>query len=77
MPIKFVKFKVLYLLITYTSFMSPITLFTTAISKVNYLLRLCKRVSFLNGKRNKALVLKEMMPFYFHSVSLINSLYYY
>lgn len=67
MPIKYVvKFKVFYLLITYTSFMSPITLFTTAISKVNYLLRLCKRKSFiLDGKRNKALVFKKMMPFYF------------
>lgn len=48
MPTKYVvKFKVFYLLITYTSFMSPITLFTTAISKVNYLLRLCKRKSFI------------------------------
>lgn len=48
MPTKYVvKFKVFYLLITYTPFMRPITLFTTAISKVNYLLRLCKRKSFV------------------------------
>lgn len=48
MPIKCaMKFKVLYLLIAYISIMIPITLFTAAISKANYLLRLLKRKSFI------------------------------
>lgn len=45
MPIKCaMKFKVLYLLIIYTSFMISITLFTAAISKANYLLSTQEKV---------------------------------
>ena len=55
MPIKcVVKFKVFYLLITYTFFMIPITLFTTTIWKANYQVCSRERMSLLNGKRNKA-----------------------
>lgn len=53
-----------------------ITLFIAAISKADYLLRLLKRKFHSWMERNKALTLKEIMPFYFHSVSLINLLYY-
>lgn len=54
MPIKcVVKFKVFYLLITYSSFMIPITLFTTAIPKANYSLRLLKRKSFILERKEK------------------------
>lgn len=40
------KFKVFYLLITYTFFMIPVILFTTTIWKANYLLSLLKRKNF-------------------------------
>lgn len=69
-PIKcIVKFKVL--LITYTSFMIPIIVFTRTISWANYLLRELMRKVHSWMERNEDLIIKERMPFCLHDISWI------